>query len=196
VRRNIRRHRARPGPRNRVWALDLTGKQDDGGRTHEILGLIDQGTRRLLALKPLPAVSSWTLLGHLCLAIGQFGKPRALRTDNASVFISSRFRVALALLGIRHQRSEVGCPWQNGRIERVFGTLKQKLDRWRVADHGELARALDLFAFWYDAVRPHQNLGGRTPREAWYGIDPFRRPRRAVWFSAWDGLLTGFIMQP
>jgi len=196
VRRQIRRRRAGPGPRNQVWALDLTGKRDRAGRCHEILGLIDHGTRRLLALQPLPTVSSWTLLGHLCLAIGRFGKPRALRTDNASVFTSRRFRTALALLGIRHQRSEVGCPWQNGRIERLFGTLKQKLDRWSVADRGELARALGLFAVWYDTVRPHQNLAGRTPFEAWHGIDPFAHPpRRAVWFSAWDGLLTGFVMR-
>ena len=32
-------------------------------------------------------------------------------------------------LGIRHQRTEPHCPWQNGRVERFFGTLKASLDR-------------------------------------------------------------------
>jgi len=30
-------------------------------------------------------------------------------------------------LGICHRRSQTGCPWQNGRIERLFGTLKPLL---------------------------------------------------------------------
>jgi transposase InsO family protein len=31
------------------------------------------------------------------------------------------------LLGIRMQRTDVHCPWQNGRIEQLFGTLKAAL---------------------------------------------------------------------
>jgi transposase InsO family protein len=56
------------------------------------------------------AQGSWTLLGHLFLAIGKYGKPRALRTDNEACFVSRTFRVALALAGVRHQRSDPGCP--------------------------------------------------------------------------------------
>ena len=68
------------------------------------------------------------MLGHLFLAIGKYGTPKFLRTDNESIFTSRLFRGALFLLGIRQQRSDPGCPWQNGRVERFFGTLKNKLD--------------------------------------------------------------------
>ena len=96
------------------------------------------------------------------------------------------------LSGIRHQRSDPGCPWQNGRIERLFGTLKQKLDQWCVADTVQLAGDLTMFSFWYNRVRPHQHLGGRTPHEVWCGIDPFaRKAKLRGWFEAWDGLLQG-----
>jgi transposase InsO family protein len=102
----------------------------------------------------------------------------------------------LQLAGIRHQRTQLGCPWQNGRIERLFGTLKQKLDQWCVADRRQLNNALSRFAYWYNEVRPHQNIGGRTPMQAWTGIDPYRdKPKQAVWFEAWDGLLTGFHLR-
>jgi transposase InsO family protein len=37
---------------------------------------------------------------------------------------------ALRCLGITHQRSAVGYPWQNRRSERFFGTLKQALNQW------------------------------------------------------------------
>ncbi|WP_374440008.1 integrase core domain-containing protein [Pseudomonas panipatensis] len=57
----------------------------------------------------------------------------------------------------------------------------------------QLQEALSQFGTWYKTVRPHQNLGGRTPLEAWRGIDPYQRtPRRMTWFDAWDGLLTGY----
>ena len=120
--RRALKHRVPPAlPRNLVWAMDLTGKTDTQGRTHTILGLLDHGSRGLLDLAALPDKCSWTLLGHLFLAIGKYGKPRAIRTDNEACFTSRVFRVVLRLAGIRHQRSDPGCPWQNGRIERLFG---------------------------------------------------------------------------
>jgi len=65
-----------------------------------------------------------------------------------------------------------------------------------VADSAQLNQALASFAHWYNAIRPHQNLSGRTPLEAWTGVDPYRSaPKRAVWFEAWDGLLTGFYLR-
>lgn len=196
ARRKIRSRSATTGPVNRTWALDLTGKQDIHGNQHAILGLIDHGSRRLLELGSLPNKSAWTLLGHLLLAIGRYGRPQALRSDNERIFTNRLFRVALRLAGIRQQFSDPGRPWQNGRIERLFGTLKGKLDRWRVLDHKQLQRALDSFAFWYNAVRPHQNLGGRTPLEAWHRIDPYRHPpRQELWFEAWDGLLQGYHLR-
>jgi transposase InsO family protein len=107
----------------------MTGKKDEAGNLHAILGMLDHGTRHALCLTALVNKSSWTLLGHLCLAIGRYGKPVAVRTDNERCFTSIVFTSALRCFGIRHQRSDLGCPWQNGRIERFFGTLKQMLNQ-------------------------------------------------------------------
>ncbi len=195
-RRAIKRRQAKPGRRNLVWGLDMTGKQDENGSIHAIFGVIDHGTRRLLTLRGLPRANAWTLLGHLFIAIGAYGRPGAVRSDNGSVFVSLVFRMGLKLAGIRQQLSDPGCPWQNGRIERLFGTLKGKLRYWAVPDGAGLNRSLDAFSLWYNAVRPHQNLGGRTPLEQWNGVDPFARPARHVaWFSEWDGLIAGYHMR-
>jgi hypothetical protein len=95
-----------------------------------------------------------------------------------------------------HQRSDPGCPWQNGRIERLFGTLKQKLDQWEVAGFAALNVSLGEFCFFYNFVRPHQNLGGRTPAEAWAGINPFAaKIKNEYGFEAWDGLLQGYYLR-
>lgn len=196
MRRAIKHRVPPPVPRNLIWAMDLTGKGDMAGGMHMILGLIDHGSRALLALTALPNKCSWTLLGHLFLAIGKYGKPKAIRTDNESVFVSRLFRAVLKLADIKHQRSDPGCPWQNGRIERLFLTLKQKLDRIEVESFATLNSLLGEFRFFYNFIRPHQHLSGWTPAEAWSRDDPYAKPvKQEFWFEAWDGLLTGYYLR-
>ena len=61
---------------------------------------------------------------------------------------------------------------------------------------GTLNRDLQDFRFFYNHVRPHQNLDGRTPAEAWAGVDPFAaRIKQEYWFEAWDGLLRGYYLR-
>ena len=196
MRRKLKHRVPRPIPRNLVWGLDLTGKSDVTGKLHNIFGLVDHGSRALLSLAALPNKCSWTLLGYLFLSIGKYGKPRAIRTDNEAVFASRLFRAVLFLLGIRHQKSDPGCPWQNGRIERFFGTLKGKLDRLEVVSFDALNLGLGEFGFWYNQVRPHQHLGGATPAEAWSGVNPFAaKIKSEYWFEAWEGLLQGYYLR-
>lgn len=179
-------------PHNRVWGLDLTGKADESGTVHDLLGLVEHRSRQCLCLTSLRTKATTAILRHIFDAVDTFGRPRIVRTDNEAIFTCRLFRMTLAALGIRHQRTERHAPWQNGRIERFFGTLKRSLNPWCVADHRQLAGALADFRFFYNHVRPHQHLGGRTPGEAWAGIDPFVRPRKAIPYVAWDGLLTGY----
>lgn len=194
ARRHIKHAKPRTVPLNHVWGVDLTGKAESSGTAHMMLGVIDHGTRACLALHRLANRSSLGILRELISLMRRFGVPRSIRTDNEGVFRSWLFRAMLALLGIRHQRTDLHCPWQNGRIERLFGTLKNKLDRWAVASGDELSVASAQFRFWYNHVRPHQHLGGRTPAEAWSGSTSERCA--PLWFEAWDGLLCGDYYAP
>jgi len=183
-------------PRNLVWTLDLTGKTTLDGKTRAVLGILEHASRAALWLEALENKSSWTVITKLATAIKRYGKPLAIRTDNESVFTSRLFRFTLALLGIRHQPTDAGCPWQNGRVERFFGTLKDKLDRLAVDSLDALNDALREFRFFYNHVRAHQNLAGLTPAEAWAAEAPFaRQPRSEYWFEAWDGLLSGYYLR-
>lgn len=196
VRRRIRNARPKPVPKNLVWAVDLTGKQTLDGSTRLVLGVLEHASRAALWLEALPDKSSWTVIVKLFEAIKRYGRPRVVRTDNEAVFTSKAFRFALLLLGIRHQRTDPGCPWQNGRIERFFGTLKQELDRLAVDSLEGLSGALGEFRFFYNHVRSHQNLAGRTPAEAWADVNPFGAEHKdEYWFEGWDGLLTGYYLR-
>ncbi|MGV8992231.1 MAG: integrase core domain-containing protein [Thiobacillus sp.] len=81
-------------------------------------------------------------------------------------------------------------------MERLFGTLKRKLDQWEVAGFEALNVSLGEFLLWYNHIRPHQNLADRTPAEAWARVDPYGTPvKQAYWFEAWDGLLQGYYLR-
>jgi transposase InsO family protein len=161
-----------------------------------LFGIIDHGSRALLHLQALHEKTSRTLIACISEVIRIYGKPKIIRTDNEAIFTSRIFRRGLKLLGIRHQLTDPGCPWQNGRIERLFGTLKQKLGQWQVAGVAQLNRDLQTFSYWYNHIRPHQNLDGKTPAEAWHGVNPYtKQPKQEHWFEAWGGLLAGYCLR-
>ena len=180
-------------PVNKVLGMDMTVKFDLDKKRHHILGIIDHGSRANLYLSAIHSKASIHLLRTLIHTIERYGKPEAVRTDNEPVFTSKLFRFGLWLLGIKHQKTDVGCPWQNGRIERFFGSLKEKLNQIDVLDFGHLNLHLRDFRFFYNHVRTHQNIDNRTPAEVWNGIG-FKRG--AFFYSAWNGLLQGFWHPP
>lgn len=195
-RKNIKHRKPRPLTRNLVWGLDLTGKSDTQNKTHNIFGIVDHGSRANLCLVGLKDKTSITLLRHLLDTIEQYGKPKIIRSDNEACFTSRIMSLGLWLLGIKHQRIDLGCPWQNGRIERFFGTLKEKLNHWEIDNHKQLNGALSQFRIWYNHIRPHQYLDGRTPSESWQGNDVYTQQiKKEYWFEAWDRLLVGYYLR-
>ncbi len=198
LRAEIKHRQPRPLDKNHTWALDLTHVPGESGLADRLLlGILDHGTRACLLLREVPDKSTLTVLRALLDLFRVYGRPRRLRTDNEPSFRSAWFGGALALCGVRHQLITPRCPWQNGRIERFFATLKSRLLRW-VADAGVPAHYqpdLDVFRGWYNHLRPHQHLGGLAPTHAWATTAP-RPGAPAVYVSAWGGLLTGFHQLP
>ncbi len=196
VRKKIKNRRPKQVPKNLIWGMDLAGKTDAQGNLIHILGIVEHKSRLSLSLSELKDKSSITILRLLRDAVEHYRKPKYLRTDNEPIFTSWLFKFSLWFMGIRHQRIDACCPWQNGRIERFFGTLKEKLNQWQVNNTEQLGGALTQFRFWYNHVRPHQHLDGKTPAEAWNGTDIFaKRPKQEYWFEAWDSLLTGIYLK-
>jgi putative transposase len=199
LRKEMRSRQPRPVPINAVWAMDLTFHTDSSGKQQMALGILDHGSRLVTCLQTLVNKRSWTLLGYLCLAIGKFGKPGRIRTDNEIIFTSWVFTTFLKLVGIRHQRIQTCAPWQNGRIERLFGTLKPLLRQLLIPTKAALQSALEEFMVFYNHARPHQNLDGLTPAEKWNGwskTDLMQSPpKSALLVQALDGLLVGYCMR-
>jgi transposase InsO family protein len=208
LRREMASRSPRAVPICHTWAMDLTFFTDDAKLTHASLGIIDHGSRALLCLRTLTIRNSWTLLGYLCIAIGHYGKPRKLRSDNEMVFNSWVFKTFLRLAGIQKQTTNVHSPWQNGRMERLFGTLKPVLDQLRIVGQAQLQSTLDEFRVFYNHCRPHLNLNSKTPAQVWHQQatkGKRKQPKRKVvgnenyepvFVQAFDGLLHGVYEPP
>ncbi len=162
MRREIKHRKPRPLRRNVVWALDWTWVQGAGGDSRPVLGVLDHGSRACLELCPVESRRTVTLLRRLLELFERFGTPKVLRTDNEPAVRSLLFRVVLRILGIRHQRSEPFAPWQNGRIERLFRTVKEVIRQRDAMTGSEAVRTDDLARIrtWYNHLRPHQHLEG------------------------------------
>lgn len=179
LRRKLKHRVPRPIQRNRIWGCDVLAKADQRGHQHLALAIVDHASRACLRLQCLPDKSSLRLLQELVQAVKRYGCPQFLRTDNETVFTSAWFTWGVRLLGIRHQRTDPGCPWQNGRVERFIGTVKRALDAEPSANKDAFSDALRAVRSWYNHDRPHDHLQGRTPAEVWAGSDVFAPRSRA-----------------
>ena len=138
----------------------------------------------------------WTFLGWLFLAIGEFGLPDRIKTDNHPVVRSAAVKRVLRWCRIGLCHSRPARPWENGYIERLSGTFKCCLCGYLIRDTSHLCSALPAFQFWYNVTRPHQHLDGMTPQQAWRGIDPWAAaPSSLRVFSAWGGRLRGMVLR-
>jgi putative transposase len=165
-------HILAPARANRTWHLDLT--------VIRILwfhfcvaALLDGYSRKLLALRLFSATpKTKDMLAVVKTAITVYGKPRFIVTDHGPQF-RKRFTRVLARkpLAIAHVRGKVRSFRFNGKVERLFKTMKL----WqRVAmlflGADAIQQRLDSFRHWYNGGRCHQSLNGRTPDEAWSGV--------------------------
>jgi putative transposase len=177
--------------------MDLTFHRSPEGSTFSIFGVIDQGSRKVLCLKAIPTKCALALLGHLFIAFSRFGLPAAVGTDNEGMFVSKLWTATLHALSLAHRRGPPAQPWRNGRIERLFGTLKPLLRNANVRCHATLWAALHEFMLFCNVIRPHQALDGLTPDEVWQArsladVQLAHGGRAGQWVHAVGRLLVGY----
>jgi transposase InsO family protein len=167
--------------------MDWLTKTDAHGHQHVRLAIVDHASRACLCLQRLTNKSSLTIWHHLVTPYRQYGCSRVLRTDKEAVFTSRLLCLALWCVGIRLPHSEPGCPWQNGRVERLIGTVKRLLVKHAIGDAASCDRALHHVRTGYHHLRPHPHLHGRTPVEVWAGVDVFALTRQGRrWLRRWE----------
>lgn len=157
---------------NQLWQTDATHWTLADGSPVEILNIVDDHSRLLLAAVPLRTVKAADVVAVFHGAAQRCGYPAALLSDNAAVF-SGASRKGKVLLETELERLGIVCkhaapyhPQTCGKVERFHQTLKRWLAKQPpAATLEELAAQLDRFRVHYNLHRPHRALGRRTPQE-------------------------------
>jgi transposase InsO family protein len=162
-----------PAP-NRVWCADFKGWfRTADGRRCDPLTISDGYSRYLLRCQSVKRMDYPTVRGLFEATFREYGLPEAMRTDNGSPFAGtglkglSRLSVWWVRLGIDLQRIDPGCPQQNGRHERMHGTLKAETASPPARTWEQQQKRFDAFVREYNQQRPHEGLGMATPASAY-----------------------------
>ena len=155
---------------NELWQADATHWSLATGTSVEILNLVDDHSRLLLAAVAFPTVKAADVVQVFARAAANHGLPAAFLSDNAAVFAGEYrggtvlLESELARLGIRAVHSRAYHPQTCGKVERFHQTLKRFLAKQAPPiSIAHLQTQLDAFRTYYNQRRPHRALGQRTP---------------------------------
>jgi len=193
---------------NDLWCIDFKGwfRTRDGTRC-DPLTITDADSRFLIECRIVPPTTEgvWPIVER---AFHDLGLPRAMRSDNGPPFASpgagglTRLAVHWIKLGIRLERIDPGAPQQNGRHERMHGTLKAETSLPPADTAREQQARFDRFRHDFNDNRPHEALGQVTPssryrpsprpypsqsEEPWYDADHAVRRVRSSGEIKWGG---------
>ena len=153
---------------NQVWACDITYIPMRRGFAY-LMVVLDWYSRRVLSWR-----LSNTLTTDFCLeaveeAMDRYGLPEIFNTDQGSQFTSTEFTGLLMLNGIRISMDGKGCWRDNVFVERLWRTIKYEqvyLHAYNSMDDAKMH--LKEYLEFYNTIRPHRSLDGRTPDEVYY----------------------------
>ena len=151
---------------NDVWAYDFLSDQTTDGRTLRVFAVVDEFTRRALALVPARRFPGTKVVDVLADLVHCHGAPRAIRSDNGPELVSKAVRGYLESLDIGALFVAPGAPWQNGYAETFNARFRDELlDRELLGSLVEARVVLEAYRREYNDDRPHSTLGYLTPNE-------------------------------
>lgn len=158
------------GEPNELWQMDLKAavRLPDGRKLYPV-GILDDNSRFLLGLWLVPDQSDQRILDCWIAAAREYGLPHQTLTDHGAQFgmgnqQSSAFRTYLTACGVRHLQGRVKHPQTQGKIERLWRTLKAEVFTALDLAAPERRQAiLDTWRYQYNHVRPHESLNDQPP---------------------------------
>ena len=156
---------------NECWQIDATHWELVSGETVEILNIVDDHSRVLIAARAMRTVTTHGAWETFSAAAAVWGLPSRCLSDNGLVFTGRLqgfevfFETQLRAAGVLKINSRPFHPQTCGKVER----LQQTEQRWLAAraDHLDsvtsLQDALDVFTHHYNHDRPHRAIGRVPP---------------------------------
>jgi putative transposase len=164
---------------NQVWCSDITFIPVSRGYLY-LVAIMDWATRKVLSWRVSNSEPCTPLVrgqgrahADFCVdalqeAIGKYGPPEIMNTDQGSQFTGSDWITALTDAGVRVSMDGRGRYLDNIFIERLWRSLKYEAVYLQdIADGFAAQRVIDDWMNFYNRERPHSALGKATPDEAY-----------------------------
>lgn len=155
---------------NDVWCFDFKGAMRAGNqKMYEPFTLTDNVSRYLIKNEILDKKRSQHVWAILEAAFREFGLPERVLSDNGPPFATagagrfSKISINLIKIGVTPTWITPGKPQQNGRHERMHGTLEREVRCHSARTKSEFCRRLKEFQHYFNFERPHEALGQKTP---------------------------------
>jgi putative transposase len=151
---------------NEEWAIDFMHDSLATGRQIRSFNILDPFNRECKGIYIRHSFPAVRVIEALEQAIEKYGKPKYIRSDNGSEFISDEFQEWMHKNDIGWSRIQKGKPQQNCFIERFNRTMREEfLDAnlfFNIKAANEMA---EKFRYEYNNMRPHESLHDLTPIE-------------------------------
>lgn len=155
---------------NHVWAMDISYIPMRRGFVY-LAAVVDVASRRVLAHRVSITMEASFCVEALEEALARHGRPEIFNTDQGSQFTSLDFTGVLTAAGVAISMDGKGAWRDNVFVERLWRTVKYEEVYLRAYDSVPEARAsISRYLAFYNQGRPHSSLDGRTPDEAYFGV--------------------------
>lgn len=148
---------------NQVWAIDITYIPMRRGFMY-LTAIIDLYSRFVVGWGLHNTLDAENSLSVLKAAIGRYGKPKIINSDQGSQFTCALWVEYLEGESILISMDGKGRATDNIFIERLWRTVKQDYVYLHPADDGiELYHGLKKFLEFYNHEKTHQGIGRKRP---------------------------------
>jgi transposase InsO family protein len=172
---------------NECWQADTTHWALADGRDVEILNVVDDHSRLLVASRAFLTAKAADVVETFHQGVSAYGLPAALLTDNGAIFTAESrkgtcaIELELIALGVDYKHSRPYHPQTCGKVERFHQTQKKWLAKQpKAATVAQLQAQLNRFRIYYNTVRPHRALKRHTPAEAFAARTKATPRRRGI----------------
>ncbi len=152
---------------DQVWCADLTYIPVSRGFLY-LVAIMDWATRHVLAWRLSNTMDARFCVEALNEALARYGRPEIFNTDQGSQFTGFEFTGALKDAAVMISTDGRGRCMDNIFIERLWRSLKyEAVYLHELSDGFKAMRVIGDWIDFYNTVRPHSALAGRTPAEAY-----------------------------
>jgi putative transposase len=151
---------------NQVWAMDISYIPMARGFVY-LCAVLDWFSRRILSWRLSITMDVGFCIEALEEALAMHGRPEIFNTDQGSQFTSEAFTEQLQKNEIAISMDGKGCWRDNVFVERIWRTIKyEEVYLWAYATVHAARTSLGRYIEFYNRIRPHSSLKGRTPDQA------------------------------